>query len=143
MCLAHCLDIHPYALCVAFRIFARKLLISLSSEDKSFEHLKSVLNRNGFVDASVLASMWPSELKDSRMLIVNLDFENYVIGGQGFTLIGPSTDGSVSKDIVLLLQGGHFTVLEPKGSASNSDNSKYCKNIWSGHREADGHLHPE
>ena len=66
-----------------------------------------------------MASLWPSELKNSRVLIVKLDVDNYVeIGGQGFTLIGPSTDESVSKDIVLLLQGGHFTVLEPKGSDS-------------------------
>ena len=48
LCLAHCLEIHPYAVSVAFRIFARKLLTQLSPEDESVEHLKSCLKRSGY-----------------------------------------------------------------------------------------------
>jgi hypothetical protein len=81
----------------------------------------SVLDRNKFVDAMTLACIWPRELDEYQILIVNLDHNGLFDKNQGFTHIRPpnspyvnSAGTWIGKDIIFTLQFGHFTFLVPK-----------------------------
>jgi hypothetical protein len=124
--LGRALGIHPFAMCCAYRHIARKMMLTAEDGDLSQELLQSVLERNQWVDSISLASIWPVELDQYQILIVNLDANSQFNSerseqqGYGFTLIRPPSsplidaDGNwAGKEIILTLQFGHFTYLEP------------------------------
>ena len=96
--------------------------ISIICDDEKIELpvrecLESVLEPDGFIDANLLPSIWPTEFDCHRILIVRVD------GGriQSFTLYTPDSAEFVSEDgewcgndIILTLQWDHFTLLMPK-----------------------------
>ena len=133
--------IHPFALEVAYRKLAVKLLENppaAESDSEARENyvgfnsdpLASVQSRGNYVDSMALAAIWPKEFDDVQVLIVNLTATGSFNKAQGFTHIRPPTahmigpDGEwLGKDILLTLQCGHFTYLCPQ-STNTDENVK-------------------
>lgn len=118
--LGRALKINPFALCVAYRIFARRVIEQSAEGDLCRDGANDVLAENRFVDAMALASIWPEELDDYQILVVNLNGDGSFNQHQGFTYIRPPNSRCINergeftgRNIVLTLQGGHFTYLEP------------------------------
>ena len=64
---------HPLALTVAFRQMARQMF-SDSNNEPDYA-LQSVVDYNVFLDVNILAQIWPRELDDYQILIINLNEE--------------------------------------------------------------------
>ena len=115
--------LHPLAFEIAYRKFAKMVIEKSEPDDVCVMASQSVLDRDEFVDCMALASMWPTEFDEYQILIVNLDQDGHFNVNQGFThfrpphtrMVDQHTGGWLGKDIVLTLQGGHFTYLEPTG----------------------------
>jgi hypothetical protein len=63
---------HPLALTVAFRQMARQMFSDSNNEPD--DALQSVVDYNVFVDINILAKIWPRELDDYQILIINLNY---------------------------------------------------------------------
>ena len=81
---------------------------------------------NNFVDAQFLAAAWPQELDNVRLLIVACDDDGR-IRSHGWHLFTPIANAQQSirsgqewrgRDVILKLQGGHFTILRHRDSAN-------------------------
>lgn len=117
------IGLHPLAFEIAYRKHATMVIENSEPDDLCVEPAQSVLSRDEFVDCMALASLWPREFDEYQILIVNLDHQGHFNVHQGFThirppierYIDPETGNWSGKDIVLTLQGGHFTFLTPTG----------------------------
>ena len=77
---------------------------------------------NNFVDAQFLAAAWPQELDNVRLLIVVCSADGRI---QSHNLFTPRANAQQSirsgqeltgRDVILKLQGGHFTILRHRDS---------------------------
>jgi len=81
--------------------------------------------RDYYVDFLALAAVFPVELEDVQILIVNLNDNSAFNIQQGFThlrkpnskYVDPKTGAWTGRDVILTLQNGHFTLLKPTGES--------------------------
>ena len=129
------LGLHPIALQAVFRTHAQVLLqyieaaptTKLNEDDNRFDELKqcdsslrSVLNHNALIEAPVLSVLWPQELLELQRVRVLI----YTVGPDGpqphtCYLFSPNESSAEGVpfdgiDVILKLQGMHFTLLQPK-----------------------------
>lgn len=129
------LGLHPVALQAIFRaqsdLLLKRIQLALSQktdeDDQQFDvvkmldaSLQSVLQHNDMIDAPVLSAVWPQEfqeLQNVRVLILTMGHA----GPQPAAcyLFSPSTpadsaDSFNGIDVILKLQGMHFTLLRPQ-----------------------------
>ena len=115
--------IHPIALGLALRKCASRLLANGMSRGADLESFDTF---SGFIDASAMVAMWPEELDDYQILIINPD-EHGICNSHGFTLLRPMVTRNIDengewrgKDVIMLLQNNHFTLLKPReGTTQN------------------------
>jgi hypothetical protein len=126
------LGLHPIALQAIFRAHSSALLrrinVALSEktheDDQRFDGLKmwdsslqSVLARNDMIEAAVLGILWPMELQNVRVLIFTVGHTGpqpnacYLFSPHASADDGDSFNGI---DVILKLQGMHFTLLRPQ-----------------------------
>jgi hypothetical protein len=130
------LGVHPVALqaCCRDRCAALRAKVDYLDAKDAFEDcqlfteaIHSVLRRRGaanaagvyennFVDAQFLCACWPVEMDDVRLLVV-VCVEGW-ISWHDWNLFTPrprerATEPWSGRDIILKLEHGHFTILEP------------------------------
>ena len=113
--LAVAMNIHPFALQIAFRYLATKQLLQCSKEDMKVDVLNTVNAYAGFVDAYCLCFLWLQEFNSSRICIISGSEEKPMFSC--FSL----KDVRNSRDIIIYCDGSHFTLLKPYSTTVNSD----------------------
>ncbi|RYH04995.1 hypothetical protein EON65_45920 [archaeon] len=71
------------------------------------EILRTVLAHGGFVDANALSFLWPVEFQDYRLLFISMS------SGQKALFSHFKSNPQASKEVVVLCQKEHFTLLRP------------------------------
>jgi hypothetical protein len=114
------LNIHPFALQVAFRYFAIQKIQSSSKDDICREVLESVNEYAGFVDAYSLCFLWPIEFKLKRFCFISGSLHNPILSC--FSQKGVDSNSLI--DVIIHCDGSHFTLLRGMHSTLSNTLSK-------------------
>lgn len=101
------MNIHPFALQVAFRYFAIKKIQASSKDDICREVIESVNEYAGFVDAYSLCFLWPIEFKFKRFCFISGSLNKPIFSC--FSQKG--VDVNSLADVIIHCDGSHFTLL--------------------------------
>jgi len=105
-------SVHPFALQLAFRSRVREALsgTSLAASDFSRDVVTSVVEVAGFVDANVLAFLWPIEFENTRVCLMSGPLQR-----PSFTVFfGANCPVGQHMDVLMRCDQDHFTLLGPQ-----------------------------
>jgi hypothetical protein len=105
--LAVAMNIHPFALQIAFRYLATKKLLQLSKDDMKNDVLNTINEFAGFVDANCLCFLWLQEFNSSRICIISGSNNKPI-----FSCFSLKNKRDI-RDVIIYCDGSHFTLLKP------------------------------